>query len=79
MIAKGTLRDEVRMSRRMPAPALARAIRQAAGVSQARLAEELRVHRVTVARWEAGRRRPRGELALRYAALLDELREEVGL
>ena len=54
---------------------MARAIRQAAGVSQVRLADELCVHRMTVARWEAGQRHPRGHLRSAYAALLAELRE----
>jgi DNA-binding transcriptional regulator YiaG len=55
---------------------LARAIRQAAEVSQERMAGELGVHRVTVARWETGRRRPRGPLLHAYVALLDALQQE---
>ena len=43
---------EIRSKPRPPLPALAKATREAAGVSQERLAEELHVHRVTVARWE---------------------------
>jgi DNA-binding transcriptional regulator YiaG len=69
------LAEEVRAARRLPAPTMARAIRIAADVSQERIAAELGVHRVTVARWEAGARRPRGQLRLRYAGLLAELRE----
>lgn len=70
--------EEVRATRALPTPALARAIRQAAGVSQQRLADELGVGRVTVTRWESGERRPRGPLAVAYAQLLAELRREVG-
>jgi DNA-binding transcriptional regulator YiaG len=65
--------EQVRLRKAAPSPALARAIREAAGVSQARLAKELGVNRVTLCRWEAGQRRPRGSKALRYAQLLAEL------
>ncbi len=70
------LLDEVRASRSLPAPPLARAIRLAAGVSQERIAAELDVHPVTVRRWEAGTRIPRGELRLAYARLLNALVQE---
>ena len=43
---------EVREAQSLPAPDVARAIREAAQVSQARLAGELGVHELTVARWE---------------------------
>jgi transcriptional regulator with XRE-family HTH domain len=69
---------EVRALRRLPTPSKARAIRQAAGISQARLAEHLGVDRVTVTRWERGLRRPRGDLALKYGDFLAALRAEVG-
>lgn len=65
---------EARDLRRLPKPELARAIRRAAGVSQVAVASELRVHPVTVARWEAGKRRPQGSTAAAYVRLLDELR-----
>jgi DNA-binding transcriptional regulator YiaG len=67
--------DEVRTARSLPSPALARAIRESAGVSQVRLAAELGVHRMTVARWETGARKPTGPVRAAYAALLAELRE----
>jgi DNA-binding XRE family transcriptional regulator len=60
---------------RLPSPARARLIRIEAGVTQQRLADELDVIRITVARWENGSREPRGELRRRYAALLRELEE----
>lgn len=66
---------DVVAERRLPSPGLARAIRQSAGVSQARIAHELGVHPVSVARWEAGTRTPRGELRRRYAGLLAELQQ----
>ncbi|MGN6244515.1 MAG: helix-turn-helix transcriptional regulator [Motilibacteraceae bacterium] len=72
-----SLLDEVRVARTLPSPKVAAMIRQAAGVSQARLGSEVGVHRVTVARWETGVSRPRGEAAQRYAAVLAELRRAV--
>jgi transcriptional regulator with XRE-family HTH domain len=61
------------MARRLPSPAAARAIRLGAGVTQQELADELAVYRVTVARWEAGDRTPRGPLRVRYVELLEQL------
>lgn len=72
-----TLIDEVREARRLPAPAAARLIRVSAGVSQTRLAREVGVHRVTIARWEAGTRRPCGRVRGRYAEILRLLSCEV--
>lgn len=71
----GALLEEVRESLSLPSPDIARQIREAAGVSQARLAAELRVHELTVHRWEAGTRTPHGELRRAYARLLAELDE----
>lgn len=65
--------DEVRESLSLPRPDVARQIREAAGVSQARLAGELGVHELTVHRWEAGTRTPHGELRRAYARLLADL------
>jgi transcriptional regulator with XRE-family HTH domain len=67
--------DEVRQARGLPRPALARAIREAAHVSQTRLAAELHVHRLTVARWESGERTPQGAQRAAYAGLLASLQE----
>jgi DNA-binding transcriptional regulator YiaG len=69
------LLERVRTASRLPSPTVARAIRVGAGVSQAELAAELGVHRVTVARWEDGTRSPRGELRAKYVYLLDQLRK----
>lgn len=71
------LLGEVRSRRGLPPPWLAKRIRVEAGVSQARLAEELGVQRVTVARWEAGTRRPRQPLAQQYSDLLAQLQKEI--
>ena len=62
--------------RHLTSPTVARAIRIRAGVTQARLAKELRVARVTISRWESGARRPTGRNCLRYAALLNRLASE---
>lgn len=67
---------EARMSRSMPSPALARAIRRDACVTQQRIADELGVHWTTVARWERGERVPRGQMRVRYAGLLRALQEQ---
>ncbi len=71
------LTEEVLAARRLPPPAIARAIRRESGVSQLRLAREVGCTRGTVARWELGIRRPRGDMRQRYAAVLDELQREV--
>jgi DNA-binding transcriptional regulator YiaG len=51
----------------------ARAIREAADVSLAEAAAPVRVDRSTISKWERGLRRPRGEAAIRYLRLLEEL------
>lgn len=56
-------------------PSLFRAIRESRGLSQQRLAEELGVSRLTVWRYEAGTRRPRGATLVRYVELMDELQK----
>jgi DNA-binding transcriptional regulator YiaG len=74
-ITGAPLIDQARAARRLPSPAGAKAIRLGVGVTQQQLADELGVDRVTVARWESGERTPRGELRLRYVALLEKLSE----
>lgn len=72
------LLTEVKEALRLPPPAVARAIREAAGVTQERMAAELSVHRVTLARWEQENgRSPRGELRVRYVRLLRELQQAI--
>ncbi len=53
----------------------ARAIRLAAQVSLSELAEAAGVSLSTIHKWEAGERVPRGQAALRYKRLLDQLAE----
>jgi transcriptional regulator with XRE-family HTH domain len=65
----------VRAEQALPQAKVRRSIREAAGVSQRAVAEELGVSAMTVSRWEDGSRTPRGELAERYGRLLGELRE----
>jgi DNA-binding XRE family transcriptional regulator len=51
----------------------ARQTRTSAGITQAELAAATGVSQTTIALWEAGRRRPRGTAALRYARVLRRL------
>lgn len=67
------LLDEVTKAKRLPSPEMRKAIRREAGVSQTRLAAELGIDRVTLARWESGGRTPRGDLLMKYSDLLTEL------
>jgi transcriptional regulator with XRE-family HTH domain len=66
---------EVREQRKLPA--VARATRRKAGVSQARMAAALGVDRTTLARWELGRIQPRPAQRQRWQELLDKLEREV--
>ncbi|UAL31531.1 helix-turn-helix domain-containing protein [Nocardioides rotundus] len=68
---------DVRAARRLPSHNMARAIRENASVTQQQLADAVGVHRVTLARWEAGTTLPRGKLRARYARLLAELQREL--
>ncbi len=59
--------------RRLPSPADARAIRVAAGATQAEVAQEVGVSASAVAAWEAGVAHPRAATAERYRTVLDAL------
>lgn len=74
-MTRSSLLRDVRLSKSLPPPAEARALRINAGLSQSRLADEVGVHRGTLIRWENGTHRPRGLLRLRYAEVLEELRK----
>lgn len=52
-------------------------LRVAAGLSQAELAAAVGVSASCVSRWEAGERRPRGEIAVAYVRVLRTLAEQV--
>jgi transcriptional regulator with XRE-family HTH domain len=54
-----------------------RAIREAAGVSAARVAREIGVTRQAVTFWERGLRRPTGRFLVAYLEVLDMLREAI--
>lgn len=64
--------EELAWMRRL-GPAGRRALRQAAGVTQAEIAAEVGVSRAAVCRWESGKRTPRGGPARTYARLLRTL------
>jgi DNA-binding transcriptional regulator YiaG len=69
------LLDEVRLAVSLPDSATCMAIRRRARVSRERMAAELEVQPLAVARWERGTRNPRGDLRIRYARLLRLLDE----
>jgi DNA-binding transcriptional regulator YiaG len=69
--------EEVRMARSLPSPKMARAIREAAQLSQDRVADALGVSRVCVSRWELGLRKPRRKNRAAWAALLAALSAQV--
>ena len=71
------LLEEVRTAKRFLQPGVARATREASGVTVRRVAEELQVDPSTVWRWEEGRSRPTGEVLLRYLELLVALDNEI--
>jgi HTH-type transcriptional regulator/antitoxin MqsA len=60
----------------LPPPAVCRAIRLRAGVSQDEVARVLGVNRVAVTRWESGQRVPRPVVRGRYVELLERLAQE---
>lgn len=59
--------------RRLIANGEAKRIRESADVSLSEIAQVCDVDNSTVSRWESGRRRPRGEFALRYGRALSLL------
>lgn len=71
------LLDELRTERHRT-PVEAARVRTAARVPQWRLAAELGVDRVTLARWELGWNRPRPEARRRWNDLLDQLEAWAG-
>jgi transcriptional regulator with XRE-family HTH domain len=77
MDAKDELRHKIKARLQLPSPAVRRALREEAGLSQAELAKALGVHRETISRWEAGKRGLRGRYLVEYAALLKELQHDM--
>jgi DNA-binding transcriptional regulator YiaG len=70
-----TLIEQARLAASLPSPAARMAIRRRAHISRERMAAELGVHVISVARWERGTRNPHGDLRVRYARLLELLDE----
>jgi DNA-binding transcriptional regulator YiaG len=68
--------DRVRARRSLPSAKKRRWLRERAGLSQAVLAQALGTTTVTISRWEAGTRMPRGPRLAAYRALLDRLAAE---
>lgn len=68
------LSRKVHAHRTLPPPAMRKALREAAGLTQEDLARALGVRRESVSRYEHSRRRPRGRLLIAYAELLEDLR-----
>lgn len=69
------LLEDARSATALPAPGVAHAIREAAGVHLTELADTLDVHRTTLYRWEAGESRPKNnKRRAAYAQALNELR-----
>jgi len=73
--ATGQLRELARLRRRLPPPALRRAIRESSGLSGSTVAKALGVSRQTVSHWECGVRTPRSPLLEAYVEILDELQK----
>jgi len=74
-IATGPVAAKLSARRRLPAPAMRKAIRVQAQATQADLASLLHVQPETICRWESGTRTPSGRHLVRYVELLDELQE----
>lgn len=60
-------------AKRFAASGEGRRIRKEAGLSQPQLADPIGVDPATLCRWESGKRSPRGEAALLWLDLLEEL------
>jgi len=65
---------ELRRLRRLVSTGVAKALREDGGCSLGEIADEARVDKSTLWRWENGRRRPRaGPAAARYLRVLEDL------
>lgn len=62
--------------RRLAKSGAAQSIRVGAGLSLAELGSSVGVGPATIYRWESGQRSPHGDLALKFAAVLDALLEQ---
>ena len=66
--------EKVRARRDLPAPAIRRALREDAGLSQQDVADVCGVTRAAVSRWESGERGVDAAHVVAYGALLELLR-----
>jgi DNA-binding transcriptional regulator YiaG len=66
-----------RLRERLPRPEVCRSLRETAGLTQADVARAVGCQRASVSRWEAGKRRPRGDLADAYIRVVQRLADEV--
>jgi DNA-binding transcriptional regulator YiaG len=66
--------EKVRARRDLPTPAIRRALREGAGLSQQDVADVCGVTRAAVSRWESGERGVDGDHVVTYGALLELLR-----
>jgi DNA-binding transcriptional regulator YiaG len=67
------LRNLARAHERLRDRRTARAIRIRAGITEAQMAQALNVSQSTISRWEGGSRQPRGQAAVRWVQILNEL------
>lgn len=65
--------EQLQALRELTSSGAARDIRVAARLSQSDIARSIDVDASTIARWEAGKRLPRGDAAIAYARLLQRL------
>jgi transcriptional regulator with XRE-family HTH domain len=73
-----TARKRARAKAALPVPRRAKALRVAAGVTVAEMADLVGVSPKTIEWWEAAKRRPTGIRVVRYAEVLGALAEELG-
>jgi transcriptional regulator with XRE-family HTH domain len=76
--AADAVRHFVQIRRDLPPPTERRALRIAAGLSQAQMGAAVGATKNAVANWEAGIRTPRGLFLERYVDALRTLRDEIG-
>lgn len=67
--------ETAQLRRRLPPPRERRGLRILAGVSLQAIADRCGVSAVSVLRWEAGSRMPKGKNLKTYLELLDRLRQ----
>ncbi|WP_249351004.1 helix-turn-helix transcriptional regulator [Microbispora sp. H10836] len=74
-LVSARIRERVQQRRDLPPPSTCRALRQAAGLRIADVAEAVGVTTQAVSYWELGRRTPRGRYREAYLEALNALRE----